>query len=182
MRMPLDGGTPATLASGQNWPGGVVVDRANAYWTNGGAASSSLSWSSNGAVLSVPLDGGSVTVLAGNQTETGGLALQGDEVLWLVGHQGDVSTKGALLKVPKQGGPSVLLAQGLAPEGLAVSPSVAYWTDNGVGRDDVFATPVAGGASTALPSGADLALDIVLEGRNLYWSTFEGAIMTLSIQ
>ncbi len=181
MRMPLDGGAPVTLASGQNWPTGIVVDSANVYWTNRGAWSTSASWSSNGAVLSVPIDGGSVAVLAGNQTETGGLALQGDEVLWLVSNQGDVSTEGALLKVPKQGGPSVLLAHGLAPAGLAVSPAFAYWSDDGV-SDDIFATPIDGGASVALPSGADIALDVALEGTNLYWSTTEDEIMTLAIQ
>jgi hypothetical protein len=107
MRMPLDGGAPLTLASGQNWPQSIVVDSANVYWTNGGASTSSLSWSSNGAVLSMPTDGGPVTVLAGNQTETGALVLGDDEVFWIVGHQSNASTNGALRKVAKLGGPIV---------------------------------------------------------------------------
>jgi hypothetical protein len=36
MSVPIGGGTPATIASGQQNAGGVAVDATGVYWANGG--------------------------------------------------------------------------------------------------------------------------------------------------
>jgi hypothetical protein len=61
MKVPISGGTPTALASGQPSPNNAIaVDATSVYWTNN---------ASNGepAVLRVPLGGGTPTTIASDQ-------------------------------------------------------------------------------------------------------------------
>ena len=63
MRAPLAGGTPATLAQGQNGPRNIAVVGASAYWIN--------LWifgNNTGAVLTAPVAGGTPAPLARRRT------------------------------------------------------------------------------------------------------------------
>jgi hypothetical protein len=69
VKVPIAGGVPTTLASGQD-PGGIAVDGTNVYFNEGG-----------GTVGSVPLAGGSVTTLASDGSEVL-IAVDATSVYW----------------------------------------------------------------------------------------------------
>jgi len=77
MKVPLSGGAPITLASGQNKPKGIVVDATNVYWTTNGDADES-----SGTVMKMPLAGGTPTTLASGQSWPWALAVDATRVYW----------------------------------------------------------------------------------------------------
>jgi hypothetical protein len=87
VKVPIAGGAPTTLASGQFCPGGqIAVDATAVYWVT------------DGSVMAVPLAGGTPITLASGQNANGGLAIDATSVYWTVGTaDGD----GAVLKAPK---------------------------------------------------------------------------------
>ena len=76
MKVPLTGGMPTTIASGQSDPVAVGVDATSVYWVNSG----------DGTVMSAPLaglpDGSSPTILASGQSDPRGLAVDATSVYW----------------------------------------------------------------------------------------------------
>ena len=71
MKVPLGGGSPTTLASGQRIPTASPSDATSVYWTNG-----------DGTVMKVPLGGGSPTTLASGQSDPAGIAVDATSVYW----------------------------------------------------------------------------------------------------
>jgi hypothetical protein len=120
MKVPLDGGTPGTLASGQYVIVAMVVDATNVYWT------------AESNVMKVPLGGGIATTLATGQDLPAGIAVDATSVYWAT--QGTFNKgyrDGTLMRVLLMGGSAATLVSGNgSPSAVAVDPTSVYWTNH----------------------------------------------------
>jgi hypothetical protein len=152
----LDGGSIATLASGQDVPFGIAMNDSNVYW------------SAHGTIATIPLDGGSATTLVSGPLPKNpfGLALDGVNVYWT-----DYGS-GTVMSVPQAGGAAVTLASGrLHPSAVAVDDSNVYWLDS----DAVMTVPSSGGSPTTLSTSTG-GLGIAVDATSLYWTTVSGVL------
>jgi len=109
--VPLDGGAPTTLATGQSVTE-VAADAENVYWLAAAGAAY--------GVFSKPLVGGPTSTLATGQYRLGDLLVDETNVYWV-----DSDT---ILRVPVGGGSPVTLATGqLVLGGFAVDSTSLYW-------------------------------------------------------
>jgi hypothetical protein len=83
LRMPIDGGTPTTLASGPGTPA-IAVDSESVYWAT------------TNALVKVPVGGGKVTTIAPNQRLSVAIAVDTTSVYWL--NRGSNSIEGSVMK------------------------------------------------------------------------------------
>jgi hypothetical protein len=76
-KIPIGGGTPTAIATGQSDAGGVAVDGASAYyWSDDGQSST------DGQIMKVDLAGGTPTVLAEGQNPVTRLRVDSTSVYW----------------------------------------------------------------------------------------------------
>jgi hypothetical protein len=167
VRIPLCGGVPTTLASGQVFSAGslaIAIDATNVYWLKADIAGA------DGAVMKVPLGGGEPTAIASGPTVIYGpvgIAVDGANVYWTN------NSGGTVMKVPVGGGTVSTLASGqITPYGIAVDSTSVYWTNNAEGT--VKKLPISGGTITTLSSGQSSPLSITVRSANVYW-TNQGA-------
>jgi len=155
-KVPLNGGTVVTLASGQSSPYKLVVDATNVYWVNYGTGAN------DGAVMSVPIAGGTPTQLAGAQGSPVGIAVDGSYVYWTT------RIGGTLMKVPVGGGTATQLASGeMLINDVTVDSTSAYFTN--WFSNTVKKVGLAGGTATTLASGQSVPWSLVVDATNVYW-------------
>ncbi len=119
IQIPLDGGTPTTLASTPRQQGDgpyeiydIAVGATNVYWLD------------PGVVRSVPIGGGAVTAVATGLAGPMRLAVDDQAVYWTDAADGTVN------KAPLDGGPRTVLARCQQwPTSIAVDGTSVYWTN-----------------------------------------------------
>lgn len=179
MKIPIGGGTPTTLAGGQNNPQRIAIDATNVYWTNeGSSGQGSAPSNTDGTVMQVPIGGGALTTLASQQSLLGLIAVGATSVYFAV----DVSpgnttlSSGAILKVPIGGGTVTTLASGqYNPGGLSVAGANVYWSVPYLNSTPgaLLKTGSDGGsqvelASTYLPYQLPWTRTTAVDGANVY--------------
>jgi hypothetical protein len=130
--------------------------------------------------MTVSVQGGEPAVLASGQGCAQALAVYESTVYWI--NYDAASKDGAVMKVPADGGPPVVLA--LAPgvpvfhESVAVGPAGIFWLQQYEGDSsyDLMKLGLSGGTAVKLASSPDdkseFAGSLTLHGDNLYWSDY----------
>jgi hypothetical protein len=154
-------GETEVLVEGLSEPSDLVLDDEHLYWTNRG----------DGSLMLKPKAGGDAAVLVADQDRIGRVVVDETHVYWTAGPQ--------ILKMPKAGGDSVLLAESemrerRGPSGIAVDDSRVYWTLYFESDGFVMAVNKQGGDPERLASGQDGAFFIVAQSNHVYWSNHAG--------
>ena len=158
MSIPLAGGTPTTLATGQQ-TSAVAVDAANAYWVTYATP--------GGVVMKVSLSGGTPVPLATQQNRAAPIAVDGTSVYWS-------SANATVGEVPLDGGALTTLVSGSSPSlaslpfSIAVDGTSVYWTDQVGGT--VSKVSVEGGTVVTLATGQSAPGAIAVDGTSVYWT------------
>ena len=165
MKVPVNGGTPVTLATGLG-PVGITVNATNVYWVD----------HTHSSVVTVPISGGTPTSLVAGPVGTYGpkaIAMNATTIYWTD------ELSGTVLKVPVGGGTPTTLASG-GSDGIAIDSTSIYWAMSG-GADTVAGTvmkmPVAGGPATTLASGQNFPSSVAVDSTSVYWTVPGGSDM-----
>jgi hypothetical protein len=153
VEQPLAGGSPTTLATGQNLPIAMTVDATYVYWVN------FASYGNGGTVNAVPIAGGAVHTLAYGQGDLGTLTLDGDTLVFSV-----CLGSSAVRAISTSGTGLVTLATCSFGSALVASGGTVYGLASGaidtIGED-------GGAPATVVPSGVSGAFAV--SGGDLYW-------------
>lgn len=173
-RIPLDGGSPSTLAAspdpmdtGQDcYAIAIAIDTTDLYW---------MSYGSGAFVARVPLEGGPVTLVAQGQDVQDyafGMAIDPTNLYW--------TTDTQVIRQPLEGGPALALAKTeYSANAVAVDATNIYW----VSGLAIMKTPLDGGPSVQLAPANASASGIAVDTENVYWGeSSTNALMSVAIQ
>ena len=171
-KVPLDGGSPTTLASGQSGALGIAANGTNVYWTDESEKGSFPNYTLTGTVNKAATDGSALTTLASGQGNPNSVVVDATNIYWANG--GSVMCDcGSIMKSALDGSSTTTLVSGRnLPTSIAVDADSIYWVENVGGT--VLKIPLRGGlpvtlasVPSALPGNpASLAIDAT----SVYWT------------
>lgn len=181
MRVPISGGSPATLASGLgDVPYAIALDESSVYWTITGDAMPNA-----GSVMMLPKRGGTPITLASGINVPAAIAVDAtgvywDDTLFVGGGMG----RGVIMRAPLDGGAPVTVASvpdNFAPAMQSVGGDLFWAAWDAVpfgtgGPDAVYEVPIAGGTVTTIVTSNDVAAptSLAVDGTHVYWTDGTG--------
>src|ERR1700720_3597371 len=163
------------IASGQQEPWAIAVDRTHVYFTTRG-----LRDHVDGTVVRVSAAGGPLEVIASGLRAPMYLALDDANVyVTVLGGRAPDYRDSAILVIPKQGGrPVVLAAEQDAVRGLAADGASIYWTSTGKGPayGQVFRLDRAGGRPVVLAAGEQSPTALAIDQESVFWTCSRGTV------
>ncbi len=124
MKVALTGGTPQSLATGQEVSGNnIAVNESHVYWTESGDFAGK-----HARVMRVPLGGGDAEAVVSEQENTSYVAVNATHIYW--GNAGRSNQEsGELMRMPLAGGPPETVASGLyLPGNMVMDNTHLYFT------------------------------------------------------
>jgi hypothetical protein len=163
--VPIVGGVAVTIASIQDNPHALGVDKTHVYWAN---------WVDSGEVWKASRADGTLTPLAAGQAKPVRLAIDDKFVYWT----NRVPGTGTVMKVPLDGssGPIEVARDQDEPYGIAVDKTNLYWTS--LGSKKVMKVPLDGSGPPVtladLQGGVrDLKpLGLAVDATHVYWTVY----------
>jgi hypothetical protein len=175
LKVPIAGGTPTIIASGQDGAAGIAVTALGIYWTTNPLFAPSTASNPIAGLSVLPKRGGAPVSLTSNLGDVLNLATDGTNIY--LADPGSINeNNGSVVKIPAVGGASVPLESGLlAPNGIAVDANYVYWTGTpalpsagSVGT--VMRAPIEGGMPMTIASGQDSPSGIAVYAGTVYWT------------
>jgi len=162
------------LASGQDDPRRLVIDRRYVYWVNHG-----VDVFGNGAIMRLAKTGGDPEVVAANQNVPEGLVVDDQAIYWT--NRGDANGQGQLVCAAKVGGTPRVLVSGLDwPVELVQDSQYVYWTN--WSTNDIWRFPKAGGQRELVASpGGKVMNGIAVDDRQAYVGTEATSTTTAAV-
>ncbi len=161
--IPLGGGAPVTLATGQHNPWELTVVGGRLFWTNQGGID-------DGSVFSLALPDGAPQPLSTPRTGAYALAVDAANVYFTLIN----GTNDTVYKVPRSGGTTVPLAMAQQrPQSIVVDATNVYWVNyvaSGEMTGTVMKLPLAGGTPMAIAEHQYNPGNLVSDGTYLYWT------------
>lgn len=190
VKVPLAGGSPVTISSGDESPMGLALDAASVWFTSGGASHGA------GVITRVGKDGSGKSVQARGLEWPNGIAVDDGAVYWAEGGNGDGSSApddraGArVMRLEKSTGETSALAiRQRNPESVAVDATHVYWTNSGGAMGaagGVMRVSKTGGAPQILAAADDAipatypSSGVALSATDVFWtSTKSGRVMAV---
>jgi hypothetical protein len=163
LSVPVGGGSPTPIWSGNKFPYTIAMDGLNVYW---GVFNNNL------GIYKVPFATGSpVTEFVSGYNNTQGVAADGTSIYFTT-----YLTSGGVYKTDPNGTSVVPLTTGLPrPFGIAVDSNYAYVTT----LTAVVRVPLSGGAAVPLASD-NTPQQIAVDSKAIYWASGTGAILKLA--
>jgi hypothetical protein len=175
MKVPLSGGTPLAIVSGESSLGERIgIDAASVYWTR-----------AEGAIMKTLLDGTETTMLSAGSWRPTYIAVDANSVYWTTDCEGAGDGGGSVMKVSLQGGaPTTIASRQSCPTAIAVGTTHVYWgtlTASKTGPGTVKRAPLDGGEVKTLASGSVAALGLAVVKDWVYWVAGSGGVVRMPI-